>query len=89
MFGIGSQPMRRQAQAHQLHITRDRHPDIRRELAMKMKHRKVRHLAQGFYRQITFEVGVDVGEHSAEALGVGGVGRQVGHGWRLLEVRSA
>lgn len=46
---------------------------------MEVKRRKVRDLAQRLHGQVTFEIGVDVGEYCIEALCVGGVARQVRH----------
>jgi len=72
--------MCRAAQAHQLHIARNRHAHERGELPMEVKHRKMRHLAQRLHRQVTFKIRVDISEYDVEALCVGGVAWQVRHG---------
>jgi hypothetical protein len=56
---------------------------------MEVKRRKVRHMAQRLHRQVTFEIGINVGEYGVEAFCVSEMGRPVGHWEKLLEVRSA
>src|SRR5476651_960871 len=56
---------------------------------MEVKRRKVRHMAQRLHRQVTFEIGINVGEYGVEAFCVSEMGRHVGHWEKLLEVRSA
>jgi hypothetical protein len=46
---------------------------------MEVKHRKVRHMAQRLHRQVTFEIGINVGEYGVEAFCVGEVARHVRH----------
>jgi hypothetical protein len=46
---------------------------------MEVKRRKIRDLAQRLHGQVTFEIGVDVGEYQVEAFCVGGVAQQVRH----------
>src|SRR5450830_215887 len=55
---------------------------------MEVKRRKVRHMAQRLHRQVTFEIGINVGEYGVEAFCVSEMGRHVGHWEKLLEVRS-
>jgi hypothetical protein len=73
VFGLPDQPMRGTAQAHQLHITGNRDAHIGTELAVKMKRRKMCHGAQGFHRQVTFEVVLDIGKYGLEPLLVKGI----------------
>jgi hypothetical protein len=35
---------------------------------MEVKRRKVRHMAQRLHRQVTFEIGINVGEYGVEAF---------------------
>ena len=63
--------MRRAPQAHQLHITRNRHAHVGGELPMEVKRREMRHLAQGLQRKVTLQVAIDVSEHGIEAFGIG------------------
>ncbi|PAV93366.1 hypothetical protein WR25_02892 [Diploscapter pachys] len=73
VFGLAEQPMRGTAQAHQLHITGNRDTHIGTELTVKMKRRKMCHSAQGFHRQVTFKVVLDIGKHGLEPLLVKGI----------------
>jgi hypothetical protein len=55
---------------------------------MEVKRRKVRHMAQRLHRQVTFEIGINVGEYGVEAFCVSEIARHVRHWEKLLEVRS-
>src|SRR5471030_3290349 len=46
---------------------------------MEVKRRKVRHMAQRLYRQVTVEMLINVGEHGVETLCVSDVDRRVRH----------
>ncbi|SBP87465.1 hypothetical protein THIARS_60178 [Thiomonas delicata] len=71
---LRGQASRGAAQTHHLHIARDRHPHIARELAVKVIGREAGNPTQHRHGQIAVQMGIDVGEHSVKALRVGGVG---------------